>query len=231
MVAIMNTSKFKVHILIPLAVILLLGATVITFYSDEEQQYAPVRDNAQYQDPELLSKAWELPVAAQFKDSFEYQNWMTFCGPASAVNVFRSEGIDSYSQSNLFDSSNVSYWKVKILGMTLDEMADLVKENSNWQVEPVRGATLDEFRDLIRQSNNPSQRYIINFNRLPLFGVDIGHHSPIGGYLENEDLVFVLDVHEDYKPFLVSTEMLYSAMNTTDSEINKLRGLLVIKPK
>ena len=29
-----------------------------------------------------------------------------------------------------------------------------------------------------------------------------GHHSPIGGYLEKEDLVFVLDVYDPYKPFL-----------------------------
>lgn len=51
-----------------------------------------------------------------------------------------------------------------------------------------------------------------------------GHHSPIGGYLEAEDLVYVMDVNEDYKPWLVSRETLYAAMNTFDGE--KKRGML-----
>jgi len=34
-----------------------------------------------------------------------------------------------------------------------------------------------------------------NFNRAQIFGAGVGHHSPIGGYLEAEDLVFVLDVN------------------------------------
>ena len=66
----------------------------------------------------------------------------------------------------------------------------------------------------------------MNFDRAPLFGEDIGHHSPIGGYLEEHDLVFILDVLDEYKPFLVPAELLYRAMDTTDSESGLKRGLL-----
>ena len=54
-----------------------------------------------------------------------------------------------------------------------------------------------------------------------------GHHSPIGGYLENEDLVFVLDVNRDYRPWLVERTRLFDAMNTWDGD--KKRGMLLIE--
>jgi hypothetical protein len=50
--------------------------------------------------------------------------------------------------------------------------------------------------------------------------------SPIGGYLEAEDLVFVLDVNEIYKPWLIQRERLFAAMDTLDGD--KKRGLLLI---
>jgi hypothetical protein len=55
----------------------------------------------------------------------------------------------------------------------------------------------------------------------------IGHHSPIGRYLENEDLVFILDVNSDYKPWLVERIRLFAAVNTFDGE--KKRELLLIE--
>jgi Phytochelatin synthase len=49
----------------------------------------------------------------------------------------------------------------------------------------------------------------------------------IGGYLESEDLVFVLDVNQQYRPWLVERVRLFSAMNTFDG--NAKRGLLLIE--
>jgi hypothetical protein len=43
----------------------------------------------------------------------------------------------------------------------------------------------------MRRSNDPGRRYIVNFSREQIFGAGVGHHSPIGGYLEDGDLVFV----------------------------------------
>jgi hypothetical protein len=44
--------------------------------------------------------------------------------------------------------------------------------------------------------------------------------------LEAEDLVFVLDVNEIYKPWLIQRERLFAAMDTLDGD--KKRGLLLI---
>jgi hypothetical protein len=51
--------------------------------------------------------------------------------------------------------------------------------------------------------------------------------SPIGGYLEREDLVFVLDVNRAYQPWLVERPRLFGAMDTWDG--NKKRGMLLIE--
>ena len=77
--------------------------------------------------------------------------------------------------------------------------------------------------------NDPTRRYIINFTRGPLFGTGGGHHSPLAGYLSEEDLVFVLDVNKKYGPWLVKPERLYEAMNTVDRSAGKKRGLLLIR--
>ena len=73
----------------------------------------------------------------------------------------------------------------------------------------------------------PGRRYIVNFSRERIFGAGVGHHSPIGGYLEAEDLVFILDVNSDYQPWLVASKRLFDAVNTFDGS-NK-RGLLLIE--
>lgn len=70
---------------------------------------------------------------------------------------------------------------------------------------------------------------MVNFTRGPLFGTGGGHHSPIAGYLVDEDLVLVLDVNEEYGPWLVKSERLYEAMNTLDTGAKKKRGLLLIE--
>ncbi len=181
-----------------------------------------------YQDQSLLQEAWALPVAATFRDNFVYQiNW-AFCGPAAAVNIFNSVGNDTITQKTIFDNSAVSYWKARFLGLTLNELSDLIADNSSFQVDILRGLSREMFQQHMQRSNDPSFRYTINFNRHPLFGVDIGHHSPIGGYLTDRDLVLVLDVLEDYKPFFVPTDRLYDAMNTIDSETGEKRGLIIV---
>ncbi|TIP80973.1 MAG: hypothetical protein E5X63_29610, partial [Mesorhizobium sp.] len=65
---------------------------------------------------------------------------------------------------------------------------------------------------------------IVNFTREKIFGTGAGHHSPIGGYLEAEDLVLVLDVNEAFKPWLIELERLFSAMDTIDGDGDKKRG-------
>jgi hypothetical protein len=196
------------------------------------QQKIPVNsiaDEPYYQNPLLLTTAWRLPVAATFKESFEYQVNAAFCGPATVVNVFRSLDIESpYTQNTLFEKADIWYWKARLMGLTLDEMAQLMRVNSDFEIIIRRNLSKTEFRDYLRKSNDPDYRLIINFYREPLFGVNVGHHSPIGGYLEKQDLVFVLDVLKNYRPFLVPVDRLFEAMDTIDAETKKKRGLLLI---
>ena len=58
----------------------------------------------------------------------------------------------------------------------------------------LRNLTAEEFREHMKRANDPGRRYIVNFTREKIFGAGSGHHSPIGGYLEAEDMVLVLDV-------------------------------------
>ncbi|MCP5420129.1 MAG: phytochelatin synthase [Gammaproteobacteria bacterium] len=187
-------------------------------------------DAPYYHDSELLDRAWALPVTDRYKPYFEYQINGAFCGPATVVDLFHSLGVHDLTQSTIFDKSDVSYWKARIFGLTLDEVAELVEANGDLEVTVLRDLTFPEFREQLRHTNDLAYRYLINFNRAPLFGVNVGHHSPLGGYLEDHDLVFVLDVLEEYRPFLVPSERLYEAMNTLDMETGKKRGLIRVRP-
>lgn len=47
--------------------------------------------------------------------------------------------------------------------------------------------------------------------------------------IEAEDMVFVLDVNQRHKPWLIERERLFSAMDTVDSDGDRQRGLLPIE--
>lgn len=114
-----------------------------------------------------------------------------------------------------------------IMGLTLDELAGVARQHTDRNVTVIRGISAEEFFDHMRHSNDPDRRYIINFTRNTIFGDGAGHFSPIAGYLAEADMVFVLDVNEDYRPWLVERERLFSAMDTFDGD--KKRGLLLIQ--
>ena len=89
--------------------------------------------------------------------------------------------------------------------------------------------TLEEFRGRLRRSNDPARRCTVNFDRGLLFAQGGGHHSPVAGYLEARDLVFILDVNERFGPWLVSCERLFRTMDSTDSGTKKKRGMLLVE--
>jgi len=114
-----------------------------------------------------------------------------------------------------------------ILGLTLDELADVARANTRHKITVLRDLSEEEFRQHLRHSNDPGRRYIVNFSRERIFGSGVGHFSPIGGYLEAEDLVFILDVNSNYKPWLVASKRMFDAVNTFDG--NSKRGLVLIE--
>ena len=87
--------------------------------------------------------------------------------------------------------------------------------------------SLAQFRDELRHTNDADRRYIVNFQRAPLFAQGGGHHSPIAGFLEADDLVLILDVNSNFEPWLVKPERLFKAVDTPDA--GQKRGLLRIE--
>lgn len=183
-----------------------------------------IRGTAAYQDPTLLARAWRLPVARLMGPRFRYQRNPTSCGPASLANVFRSLGRE-VDESGVVVGTGKCWTGLCFGGVTLDELGRIAGPRAT----VLRDLTVEQFVHHLRSSNDPRRRYVVNFHRGPLFGQGSGHHSPLGGYLEEEDLVFVLDTRETYQPFLVSPRRLFAAMDTVDSTVGQKRGLLLIE--
>ena len=74
-----------------------------------------------------------------------------------------------------------------ILGLTLDELAEVARANTSRKITVLRDLNENQFREHMRRSNDPGRRYVVNFSREQIFGAGVGHHSPIGGYLEADD--------------------------------------------
>jgi hypothetical protein len=177
--------------------------------------------------PALIDKAWALPVAATFNRELTWQSNPSKCGPASLANVFKSLGENPQTEDAVVEGTGQCWlFGYCPVGLTLDELAEVAHAKTHRNYAMLRNLTLEQFREHLRRSNDPGNRYVINFLRAPIFGTGGGHHSPIGGYLEDEDLVFVLDVNQDFGPWLIESERLYAAMNTLDG--NAKRGLLLI---
>jgi hypothetical protein len=177
--------------------------------------------------PELIEQAWQLPAAAAFERRLTYQSNPSFCGPASLANIFRTIGEPATTESAVLEGTGKCWIGVCPVGLTLDEVAEVARMHTKRNVTILRDLTLEEFREHMRNANDPARRYLVNFDRKPIFAAGAGHHSPVGGYLEARDLVFVLDVNEDFGPWLIETPRLYAAMNTMDGD--KKRGLLLIE--
>jgi hypothetical protein len=180
--------------------------------------FESIRSSPSYQRPDLLQKAWELPVAKLYFPLLS-QGFMSICGPTSVANVLRSMRVPA--KKNPLRGFGLR-------PMSLDQLASESAEvvPPGWQVRAVRPQTVDEMRHELRASNDQGRRYIINFARWSLFGGGGGHHSPLGGFLEDEDLAFVLDVNPGFGPWLVSPQRLFEAMNTrADWSTGQTRGL------
>jgi hypothetical protein len=176
---------------------------------------------------ELLDRAWRLPAAATFDRSISWQTNASLCGPASLANAFRSLGDSKRTESDVLRGTGRCMLGFCMMGLTLDELAEVAQAHGNRKVTVLRDLTAEAFQEHLRRSNDPDRRYIVNFTREAIFGAGAGHHSPIGGYLEKEDLVFILDVNRDFQPWLVERVRLFSALNTFDG--SKKRGLLLIE--
>jgi hypothetical protein len=152
------------------------------------------------------------------------------CGPTSAANVIRSLGSGAATVDDVLAGTGRCRWfGFCWKGLTLEELAQLVGAKTDRRVRLIRDLTLAQFREEMARSNDANRRYIVNFNRGLLFGRGGGHHSPVGGYLADRDLVFVLDVNSSFGPWLVSTARLFQAVDSVDPDGGAKRGLIVVE--
>lgn len=227
--------KLRVALYVVLGIVALLGGASVVLppllWGDgvDYSHATSIKTAPEYHDPALLQKAWALPVAAAYKSEFESQNNGSFCGPTSMVDILHSLHQQSDQATVLSGTEKKTVFGLVWGGMTLEELAGVARVKLKGDVSILRELDLEAFRDQMRKSNDPTRRYVVNFYRGPLFAKGGGHFSPIGGYLADQDLVFVLDVNKKFGPWLVKTERLWQAANTNDRSSGKKRGLLLIE--
>jgi hypothetical protein len=224
----------KIVLWAALAALLLGGSALVLpiFISEGQADSARVisiKETRDFQDPMMLKKAWTLPVASAYQADIEFQQNGSVCGPTSLADVLHSLGQPGNQDSILQGSGFSTVMGYLPEGLSLDQLADLARQKLHRKVTVLRDLDLAAFREQLSRANDPARRYVINFSRGPLFGTGGGHHSPIAGYLNQEDLVLVLDVNKKYGPWLVKPDRLYDAMNTVDTTTQKKRGLLLIE--
>ncbi len=215
--------------LLVLATLVAMPASVVlrgVFFAPK-LDVASIKAERTYQDPALLARAWQLPVAATYQQRLFFQPNGSVCGPASVANVLRSLGNESASVDSVLSGTGQCWSGFCWMGLSLDELAGVARHATGRKVSVLRNLTLAQFRDELRRTNELDRRYIVNFQRAPLFAQGGGHHSPIAGYLEPEDLALVLDVNSNFKPWLVGSERLFKAVDTNDGD--QKRGLLRIE--
>lgn len=215
--------------LLVLAALVALPASIVIrgIFFPPRLDVPSIKNESTYQDQARLARAWQLPVAASYRPRVLFQPNGSVCGPTSVANVLRSLGRESADVDSVLAGTGKCWSGVCWMGLSLDELAEVTRHATARKVTVLRNLSLARFREELRQTNDPSRRYIVNFQRAPLFGQGGGHHSPIAGFLEAEDLVLVLDVNANFKPWLVTSERLFKAVDTGDAD--QKRGLLRIE--
>jgi hypothetical protein len=182
----MSSRIFKIFVSTSVSLILLGTATLV--FSPRNVLPAAIQ-SAVLRAPEILNRAWQLPVASTFERHITWQSNPSLCGPASVANTFRSLGERATTQTEVLAGTGRCWTGYCLLGLTLDQLAEVAQAHTGRKVTVLRDLTADEFRQHMQRANDPGRRYIINFSRDQIFGAGAGHHSPIAGYLEAEDMV------------------------------------------
>jgi hypothetical protein len=223
------SGKRRLRILVVIA-ILALGAAGASGYFALNQlrpQPALYATGVLTQGP-ALDEALSRPLARAYLRGLRTQETWTSCGPASVVNLLASLGAPKVSEGALFDGKPWQRLRMRVMGMNLDALAELVADQDIGRATVLRDLSYEAFIKHLQRSNDLTTRYIVNFDRGPIFGVSVPHFSPIGGYDARNDRVALLDVTPGYGPSLIPSRLLYAAVQTKDSETGRSRGLLLV---
>ena len=80
--------------------------------------------------PELMERAWRLPVAATFNHVLTWQTNGSRCGPAAVANVYRSLGDAAITEGKVLAGTGRCWTGVCIFGLTLNELAEVAQVNT-----------------------------------------------------------------------------------------------------
>jgi len=179
---------------------------------------------------------------------FETQKTLTYCAVASGAIILNVLQITPphlpshypysfFTQENFFTenvSINTNANTVKMIGMTLDQLAYALKKH-NVKVTLYRPARikLAKFREILTKTlNNPDQFIIANYDREIIGQVGGGHMSPLAAYDKKSDHVLLLDVARyKYPSVWVDVNELWLAMKSMDEPNQKSRGFLIVENK
>src|SRR5262245_30871689 len=103
--------------------------------------------------PDLIERAWHLPVAATFHKNVDWQSNGSRCGPAAVANAYRSLGEAARTESKVLAGTGRCWTGVCILGLTLDELAEVARTNTSRKVTVLRDLSEDQFLEHLRRSN------------------------------------------------------------------------------
>ena len=70
--------------------------------------------------PELLERAWRLPVAATFSRRVTWQSNGSLCGPAAVANAYRSLGEAAITEAKVLAGTGRCWTGLCIIGLRLD---------------------------------------------------------------------------------------------------------------
>jgi hypothetical protein len=171
--------------------------------------------------------------------AFEAQSRRAYCGVASSVIVLNAlrNAHPHLTQSTFFSAaaSRVrSPLRVTLQGMTLEQLADLLRANdADVTLFHASDANVDTFRSIVRENlQTPGDFVVVNYERALLGQGETGHISPLAAYNAQADRLLVLDVAAyKYPPAWVPTQTLWNAMNTVDSDSGRSRGFVVVRDK
>lgn len=180
-----------------------------------------------------LTSADSVADFPELANAFQVQELISFCGVASAVTVLNAMG-NNTTQGDFFTSevSQVrSRMQVALGGMSLIDLDGLLSAHQV-DTELTHGdtITLKEFRNSIESNLSQEGDFLlVNYQREVLGQGRVGHISPVAAYDSASDRVLIMDTASYKYPYTwVPVELLFAAMQETDTATGRARGYIEI---
>lgn len=176
-------------------------------------------------------------------ENFNTQMEPASCGPGTLAMVLNSLAIDPerkwkgvwrWFTEELLVECCFDHNQLETSGTTLTELAGCARcngANVELNLTSDAGSSLESFREQLQHCTmqNSGKRLVVSFDRAALGQTGTGHFSSIGAYHPEEDKVLVMEVARfKYFPFWCSTEVMWEAMNSVDTQTGAARGFMLV---